>query len=389
MSSNILEKKSVKKVLFISNILSHITGFHLPCLKWFKGNGYEVHVMCNAMGEEKPDFCDKLFDLNISRSPFHLKNIKAIFNAKKIIDMEQYSIVHCHTPMGGVVGRLASVSIRKSNSKVIYTAHGFHFFKGSSLVDWILFYPIEKLLAKFTDKIITINEEDYKLAKKKFASKKTRIYKTNGVGVNINKFNVEKTDQKLQIRNRYGYKDSDLILFYAAEFINRKNHIFIVDNAKQWKSKLPNLKIIFAGKGKLLETMKHRSQENSTDDIIDFLGFRKDIPDLLKMADIILTPSRQEGLPINIVEGMASGLPIIGSRIRGHIDLIDEGINGFTFLFSKNNEIPSYIEHIIANYNDFSNNSIKKSLLYSQDVVIKQITDIYVETIKEIDCGQL
>ena len=137
----------MKKVLFISNQLSHIKAFHLPYLKWFKEHGYEVHVMTNAHGEQFGE-CDLMYDLDIVRSPFSLKNISVIRKAKKIIDYEKYEMVHCHTPMGGIIGRLCSGKIRKNGAKVLYTAHGFHFYKGAPLINRTVYYAVEKFLAK-------------------------------------------------------------------------------------------------------------------------------------------------------------------------------------------------------------------------------------------------
>ena len=135
----------MRKVLFICNVLSHIYAFHIPYLRYFHDKGYKVHVMANA-GEdyngEIPPYCDYVYNVKIVRSPFSLKNVDALKEAKKIINQEKYDIVHCHTPMGGVIGRLASRSVRKNGSKVLYTAHGFHFYRGAPAINWVLYYII-------------------------------------------------------------------------------------------------------------------------------------------------------------------------------------------------------------------------------------------------------
>ncbi len=208
----------VKKVLFLCNVLSHIYAFHLPYIEWFKQNGYEVHILTNA-GGKTAECCDKLYDVVIERSPFSPKNISAYKEAKKIINSEQYDIVHCHTPMGGVIGRLASKTIRKNGAKVLYTAHGFHFYKGASAIHWLLYYTMEKMLAKKTDCIITINQEDFLRAKSKFESKNTKVEKISGIGVDVKKYTP--AENKDLLKNQMGY-DGKFLLIYAAEFMDKR-----------------------------------------------------------------------------------------------------------------------------------------------------------------------
>ena len=188
--------KKIKKALYVATVDIHIKSFHLPYLKLLHDNGYEVHVATN--GDEKFPFCDVKHQICIERSPFKLSNLKAIKQLKKIIEKEKFDIVHCHTPMGAVVARLASKKARKIyGTRVIYTAHGFHFYKGAPKLNWLLFYPIEKYLAKYTDTLITINNEDFCLAQKKFSKRCKDIQYVPGVGIDIKKFNI-----KLSKKNR-------------------------------------------------------------------------------------------------------------------------------------------------------------------------------------------
>ena len=153
-------------------------------MKWFKEQGWEVHVA--ASGNMNLPYVDQKFDIPIQRSPLVIKNIQAYQDLNVLINEHQYEIIHCHTPMGGVLARLAARNARKNGTKVIYTAHGFHFCKGAPITNWLLYYPIEKILASFTDCLITINQEDYQLATKRFKTK--QIEHVNGVGVNIEEF---------------------------------------------------------------------------------------------------------------------------------------------------------------------------------------------------------
>ncbi|GHT88269.1 hypothetical protein FACS1894137_16480 [Spirochaetia bacterium] len=202
-------------------------------------------------GEMQVLDCDNQYTIPIKRSPFSLKNIIAYRELKKILLTNDYDIIHCHTPMGGVLGRLAAKNGRVK-AKIIYTAHGFHFYKGAPFINWMLYYPIEKYLSKFTDVLVTINEEDYCIAKKKF-NKCRDIYKVDGVGVDLEKFVPYSIDIKNRIRTEFGFKNKDFVLLYIAEFTKRKNHFLLIKNLKKLKESIKELKVLFAGNGPLLK----------------------------------------------------------------------------------------------------------------------------------------
>ena len=336
----------MKKVLFVANISKHILRFHLPYLKWFKEHGYETHVA--AGGNEEIPWCDVKHEVSIERSPFSLKNIRAHKELKKIIEANQFALVHGHTPMGGVLARTASVAARKNGTKVLYTAHGFHFYKGSPLANWLLYYPVEKYLASYADGIITINHEDYRLLSDKNFQVKDKFY-INGVGVDPARFNPITPEIKSKLRNELGYSDNQFVLVYVAEFIHRKNHRFVIDSAVELKSTIPDLKILFAGRGILLKKKKKFAQDKGVSEYIDFLGFRTDIEKVMAIADVGISASRQEGLGLNLVEEMFLGLPVVASQDRGHRELVVPGENGFLYEQNKQEEFVSYITQL---YND-------------------------------------
>ncbi|KAF0200329.1 MAG: hypothetical protein FD170_3587 [Bacteroidetes bacterium] len=367
----------IKRVLFVATIDQHIIRFHLPYLKWFKEQGFEVHVA--SKGEFQIAFCDKKFNLPIERSPFSTKNLRAVKALKEIIDVNKYSIVHCHTPMGSVVTRLAARGSRKSGTKVLYTAHGFHFFKGAPLKNWLLYYPIEKLLAKYTDAIITINTEDFELLKsRKFKSKE--FFRINGIGVDNSKFKRISEEEKITLRKSKGYNEDDFILIYPAEFIHRKNHKFILDSVVQISSKIPQLKIIFAGRGELLEEMKKYTKDINLGKFVDILGFRTDITELIQLSDIGISSSKHEGLPINLVEEMFCGLPLVAAKERGNKDLIENGVNGFLFAQNNHTQFADYIVKLYKNKVmriDFGEHAFQKAQKFSLENSLKSMADIY------------
>ena len=192
--------RTVPKILYCATVDYHFKAFHLPYMKWFKEQGWDVHVA--ASGTLDLPFTDQKFDIPIKRSPFDIQNIKAFKELKRIIDQNQYEIIHCHTPLGGVLARFAAKQARKTGTKVIYTAHGFHFCKGAPITSWLVYYPIERYLSRFTDSLITINSEDYQLAKNhRFHAK--QIEHVHGVGVDTERFKPHKEVKKVEKSKRF------------------------------------------------------------------------------------------------------------------------------------------------------------------------------------------
>ncbi|MEG2050946.1 MAG: glycosyltransferase family 4 protein [Oscillospiraceae bacterium] len=306
------------KVLFVATVPIHINTFHLPYLKYFKNLGFEVHVATN----EYMSFpnCDKEHVVPFERNPFKINNIKAYTQLKSMIDTEKYDIIHCHTPVGGAIARLAAKKSRKkNNTKVVYTAHGFHFYKGAPLVNWIAFYPVEKYLSKFTDALITINKEDYNLAKEKMKAK--NIYYVPGVGLDTDKIANCKVN-RAEKRKELGISDDDFVVLSVGELNENKNHKVIINAI----SKLNNSKIHYfiAGCGPLKEEYNTLIETLNLKSNIHLLGYRKDVIELYTMANIFCFPSFREGLSVSLMEAMASGLPCVVSKIRGNVDLIDD-----------------------------------------------------------------
>ena len=364
-----------KKVLFTSH-RANFAKFNRPFMRWFKEQGYEVHYASD--GKEEVLDCDKHFDVCFDRSPYSKRNIKAYKQLKNIIDKENYDIIHCHTPMGSVVTRLAAKDARKKGTKVLYTAHGFHFYKGAPLVNWLLYYPVEKYLSKYTDCIITINQEDFERAKAKFKS--TNVEKINGVGVDLNRFKPVSGEEKVSLRKQYGFNENDFILIYVAEFIDRKNHKFIIKCLDSIRSLIPNLKVLFVGDGIKLEECIELVNNGKLQDTVHFLGYRKDVDRLYQISDVLVTSALQEGLPINVIEGMASGLPIVCADIRGQVDVVTNDVNGY--LYETNNE--KQFENAIVDLYSDENKRIRmgqRNLIdvkkFSLERAIKNMSCIY------------
>lgn len=326
----------MKKVLFTATVVkTHIMEFHIPYLKMFKEMGWETAVAAKNDYDDPADcsipYCDKYYNIDFERNPIKLNNIRAYKELKKIINEEQYDIIHCHTPVGAMLTRLAAKKARKKGTKVIYTAHGFHFYKGAPLINWLVYYPVEKWLSRYTDVLITINQEDYKRAKKFKAGK---VYYVPGVGIDLEKFNVGKID-KVKKREEIGVKSDAFMLLSVGELVPNKNHEVVIRAMSILKkqNKLGSIEYVICGRGKYEKDLKKLAQELNVIDRVHFLGYRSDIYEICNSADLFVFMSHREGLPVALMEAMACGLPVICSNIRGNTDLIEDGVTG---LISEN-----------------------------------------------------
>lgn len=360
----------MKKVLFTATVDSHILQFHIPYLKYFKEQGYEVHVATN--GNEKIPFCDVKHKIHFERSPFKINNLKAIKQLRKIIEQEKFEIIHCHTPVGSVTTRIAAKKARrKYNTKVIYTAHGFHFFKGAPIINWVLFYPIEKWLSKYTDCLITINQEDYKLASDKFHAKRTEL--VHGVGVDPEKFNTILTEsEKEKTRKELGIKKDDYVITVIGELNKNKNQIMAIEAIRNIQPEDSNIKLLLVGKGELEHFYKEKVKEYNIENNVIFAGYRKDVNKLLQISNLQLSLSKREGLPVNVIEGMLCNIPIIVTNCRGNRDLVKENMNGYVI-----NNLEQLIDKIKKAYaGEFNYKPIDIKYLYERNI-IKRMAQIY------------
>ena len=354
----------MKKVLFTATVDSHIRQFHLPYLKWFKEHGYEVHVATN--GNEEIPFCDVKYKISFERSPIKINNLKAIHNLKKIIEKEKFDIIHCHTPMGSVVTRVAAIKARKKyRTKVIYTAHGFHFFKGAPLINWIIYYPVEKVCARWTDCLITITDEDYKFAQKHL--KAQNVEHVKGVGMDAERLRKELTqEEKDKFRKKIGIKKEDIVFSYIAELNANKNQILLIKIIQELKKEQPNIKLLLIGNGKFKKQYQQYIKDEKLENEVQLLGRRRDINELLSIANIYLASSKREGLPINVMEAMYKGLPIIATDNRGHRELIKNGVNGY---ICEKTDIQTFKQNIEKIWKDNKKiNEIKEK----NNILIKQ-----------------
>ena len=295
--------------------------FHVPYLKMFKEKGWETAVAAKNDYDDPADcripYCDRYYEVPFARNPIAPANLKAYKELARLIDAGEYDIIHCHTPVGGALARLAAQRVRNSGCAVVYTAHGFHFYKGASIVNWMLYYPVEKLLARMTDVLITINKEDYCRAG---SFKAGRICYVPGIGIDVKKFKHQGANAQRNLRAELCIPEEMKVLLSVGEINRNKNHRIVIQA-------LPDLDCVYyvvCGSGPMIHELKTLAAELHVSDRVLFAGYRNDLPDFYQMADCFVFPSYREGLPVALMEAMASGLVCVASKNRGTDDLLDE-----------------------------------------------------------------
>lgn len=316
----------MKKVLYVTTVSRTINAFLIPHINMLLDNGYEVHCACSIdkpVDKELQRRGVKIFEVPFSRNPLGIGNIKAFIKLEELQRINDYDIVHVHTPIAAIYGRLLKLNF--PSLRIIYTAHGYHFLKGGSKLGWILYYPIEKIMAKFTDVTININKEDYEITKEKLKPKK--CYLLNGVGLDLDKYKKLSSKEIQEKRKEFGLKDKDFVVLMIAEINKNKNHIQLINAMDILKDKYPNIKVLCIGDGTLKESLEKQIILRNLQNNIFILGYRLDVNKLINISDIGILLSYREGLPRNIMEFMACGRKVIATDIRGCRDLIcDETI---------------------------------------------------------------
>lgn len=314
----------MKKALLVTTVSGFVPQFEMNNVRLLQKLGYEVHYASNYNMPSYGDNNDRLngtgiirHQVDFVRSPYSWKNYRACRQLKEIMKEGQYDLVHCHTPMGGALARIAAHSCHIKN--VIYTAHGFHFYKGAPLKNWLIYYTMEYLLSYWTAQQICINKEDYETAKKHFHA--GRVDYIPGVGLDVGKISKMKVDTD-KVREKLGIPEGTRVILSAGELIKRKNHETMIRVMEKLKDE--NVIYLICGHGELEGYLKNLTHSLGLDGKVRFLGYREDIFDIYHVADVFVFPSYQEGLPFALLEAMACGRAVVCSRIRGNTDLIEE-----------------------------------------------------------------
>lgn len=370
----------MQKVLFISNISKRINSFSIASIKASHMTNLKFYMAANwdkTYSEEQKKDENKynvyIKQINFSRFPFSKQNIRAYSQLIQLINKEQINFIHCNTPIGGILGRLAGKKCKVK--KIIYQVHGFHFYKGAPLKNWLIYYSGERFLARFTDALITINHEDYDLAKRKFKLRNNgNIYYVPGVGIDLENYNTQIVDNAAK-RTELGIPEDATVLLSVGELNENKNHETVIRAITGM-----DVYYIIAGQGDKKHYLEKIVEKENMCDRVKLLGFRSDVNELYSMSNIFIFPSFREGLSRCLMEAMANGLPCAVSNIRGNIDLIDEGKGGV--LFDPNNvaEITSSLKTLLSlDMEAITQYNLKKIKDFSLDNVVDKMSEIYKE----------
>lgn len=363
------------KVLICASTTSHINNFHLPYLNFFKDQGFEVHVA--VPGKELQQDVDFLHNIPITKNILSINNLLAIMELRDVFKANNFEIMLTHTTLAGFIARLALLLAGKRNTKVINTVHGYLFWNGCGTVKKLIYYLPEYFLRNITDCIITMNDEDT-ITANKLVNRSGFVEQVPGMGVDSKRFSVASESEKILARQKLSINDDAFVIVYAAEFSKRKNHIELIQAMSQIVTNVPDAILLLCGTGEMQEEITAEVKRRSLNDNVRFMGWCKDMEDIYRACDIAVSTSKSEGLPFNIIEAQLCNLPVVASKIRGHIDLIQDGENGWLYSPGNPKELSRKVLNII-NSPDRGNkqgkaaggSAVKYSLPYAYPANIK------------------
>ena len=366
-----------KKIMMLATTDNMIWQFMLPHIRHLQELGNVVECVCSKTGFWFDELKEKhnlvVHEIDFGRNPIKLKNFKAYNKLKQLQKEESFDLIYCQQPVGGMMGRLLA---KKFKLPVIYTAHGFHFFKGCPLINKIVYKTVEKWLSKYTDVLITINEEDYQSALK---MKAKNVYKINGIGIDNSKIKFEDFD-KLAFKKELGLHENDKVILTVSEINENKNYITMLETIKQLVEKDETIKFVSCGTGVWKDKIYNYAKELGIENNVVFLGYRKDIGKIMQITDLFFHASFREGLTLSVMEAMSFGLPCVVSNVRGNRDLIVNGKGGFVCEPTDVINFAVKIEFLLKNAEDYklmSEFNKEESKKYLVDNVKKQLEKIY------------
>ena len=371
----------MKKLLLTCTDLMAIQ-FLVPHIRYLSQNGFSVELACSDVGGRLGDLHKALdgiapiHTVRLVRSPFSLGNRKGYGDLKKIIDGGHWDIIWTNEPVMGVMTRLAARSARRHGTKVVYMVHGFHFYKGAPKKNWLIWYPVEKLMCRYTDKLITINEEDYQLARSKFPVETCHIH---GVGVSVSRYHLHSVKEEEALRKEESLSAQDFVVLCTGELNANKDQRTLIDAAILCRGRIPELKVLLAGNGPMESALRDQIAENHAENFIRLLGYRTDLERVVPAADVIVSCSHREGLGLNLIEGMLCGKPIIAVENRGHRELIENGVTGYMVPIGDSCALA---ERLVRLHNDGNRKELgqagyKKVQLYTDVSVQQELAHIY------------
>lgn len=370
----------MKKALLVTHVSGFVPQFEMNNVRILQNMGYEIHYASNYDMPSYGDDNSRLdgtgiirHQIDFARSPYNRQNAKAYRQLLALMQETHFDLVHCHTPMGGALARLAAH--RTHTAPVIYTVHGFHFFAGAPLLNWLIYYPVERFLSRYTDMLITINQEDYQRAGGFHAKQVRRIH---GVGIQADTAELLDEAGKQRLRQELDLPEDCVVLLSAGELNDNKNQMMVLKAMKEMADE--KCCYLMCGKGPCREKLAEYVKNAGLEKQVRFLGYRKDLKHILQIADIFVMPSKREGMPTVVMEAMAYGLPVVGTDIRGNNELIEEGRNGYLVPVDDEKSMAEHVSRLAGNEKlrmDMGRFSKTKIEQYSSEVVENEMLENY------------
>ena len=372
----------MKRILFVANVAKeHLNKFHLPTIRSLKKRGWIVD--CASEGDEPVPEVDHDYKMPWHRSPYSFDTFKGVSALRKLLKNEQYDIIYCHTPVGGLVARMASNFARKQGSKVVYCAHGLHFFKGAPLKNWFLYYPVEKWLARKTDTIFTINREDYELASDKFGKLGCKIVLLPGLGIDMERLFLEDVEAaRKKVRAQYGISEETFVLVYIAELVPNKNQGMLIEMLRLLRNQGRDVHLILVGPDHSNGEFKKKAEDLEIAEHITFTGWQSDIGPLLYASDVCTASSIREGFGVNLTEAMYCGLPVIATDNRGHRMIIEDGVNGFLVPVNDYRAMANRVAELMDDSEEYDKYAHQDVTRFDANVIAEEIADKLEEELK-------
>ncbi len=350
-------------------------------MKLLQSWGYEVHAAASP-AEGRKDEVEAIgvtcWDIPFVRSPVSPKNFTAYRKLKALLTQERFDLIHVHTPMAAWLGRLAAK--RAGQGPVLYTVHGFHFYKGAPFPYWLFYYPAERLAARWTDGLIVVNSEDLARAEQMGFKEGKNLFFVHGVGIELDQF-APRPGGGLAVRKELGLSDQDAAVTCVAEFTSTKNHAFLLAAWREVVKEEPCARLLLVGDGQLRKAMERKVRVEGIPGA-RFLGFRKDVPELLQATDIFVLPSRREGLPRSVMEAMAAGKPVVATDVRGNRDLVEHGVTGLLVKLGDAQGLTDALLRLIRDpeLRDRMGQAGKEKIReYSLECVVQEMVAIYTQ----------
>ncbi len=367
------------KVLFIATVYNHLAAFHIPFMKMLQEKGYKVHAAASSVTGRRDDVENAgviCWEIPFKRSPYNPANLKAFLELRSLLKNHYFDLIHVHTPVAAFLGRFLAKSTHQG--PVLYTAHGFHFYKGASRRNSLIYYTAERIAFRWTDGLIVMNSEDFENAQKLGFKAGDNLFYVHGVGVDLSEY-ADPLVCENNIRASLGIGQEDIIVTCVAELNKNKNHDFLLDawgELTRWHN---YIHLLFVGTGEKIATLQKRVMQEHLQRVY-FLGYRRDVPQILRETDIATLVSKREGLPRCIIEAMAAGKPVVASNVRGPRELIEDGKTGFLVELGDVVGLARALEKLILDRelrNAMGEAGQKKIQDYSLEKVLVEMERIY------------